>query len=106
NASIPTPQPVFGRFMFGAAGKAALATSITFISEAAFQLGVHTKLGLQKHIESVRNTRTISKQDMMHNDQTPRIDVDPETYEVRVDDVAITCEPAAVLPMAQRYYLF
>ncbi|WP_240419288.1 urease subunit alpha [Paenibacillus periandrae] len=105
NASIPTPQPVMSRPMFGAYGRA-LNQCITFVSQAAFDLGVHTQLGLQKRIEPVKNCRSITKKDMIHNGETPRIDVNPETYEVKVDGAAITCEPAKVLPMAQRYFLF
>ncbi|MCR8657605.1 urease subunit alpha [Paenibacillus endoradicis] len=106
NASIPTPQPVFGRSMFGSFGKAVAQGSFTFISQAAYQAGVHEQLGLQKKIAAVRNTRTISKKDMIHNSETPHIEVNPETYEVKVDGKHITCEPASILPMAQRYYLF
>ncbi|MUG71120.1 MULTISPECIES: urease subunit alpha [Paenibacillus] len=105
NASIPTPQPVFGRPMFGAFGMA-LKHSITFVSQAAFDAGVHKKLGLNKRVEPVKGCRTVKKKDMIHNDQTPSIEVDPETYEVKVDGASITCEPASVLPMAQRYFLF
>ncbi|MCS7460273.1 urease subunit alpha [Paenibacillus doosanensis] len=105
NASIPTPQPVFGRPMFGAFGKA-VRHCITFVSQAAFDKGVHKELGLQKRIEPVRNCRSVTKKDMIHNGETPRIEVNPETYEVKVDGEAITCEPAAELPMAQRYFLF
>ncbi|NHN30418.1 urease subunit alpha [Paenibacillus agricola] len=105
NASIPTPQPVMSRPMFGAYGRA-LNQCITFVSQAAFDLGVHTQLGLQKRIEPVKNCRTVTKKDMIHNGETPKIDVNPETYEVKVDGVAITCEPATVLPMAQLYFLF
>lgn len=105
NASIPTPQPVFGRPMFGSFGKA-LNHNITFISQAAFDLGVHKQLGLQKRIESVQNCRSVTKKDMIHNGETPKIEVNPETYEVKVDGEAITCEPASELPMAQRYFLF
>ena len=106
NASIPTPQPVYGRHMFGSYGRAVSSTSITFLSEAAYQSRVHEKLGLRKQIEPVRNCRKIGKKDMIHNDQTPTIEVNPETYEVKVDGSPVTCEPADVLPMAQRYYLF
>jgi urease subunit alpha len=106
NASIPTPQPVFGRHMFGSYGRALYGTSITFISDAAYRGGVHEKLRLQKHIEPIINTRMIGKKDMIHNDQTPHIEVNPETYEVRVDGELVTCEPAETLPMAQRYYMF
>ncbi|SFK77437.1 urease subunit alpha [Paenibacillus sp. 1_12] len=105
NASIPTPQPVMSRPMFGAYGRA-LNQSITFVSQAAFDFGVHTQLGLQKRIEPVKNCRSVTKKDMIHNGETPRIDVNPETYEVKVDGAIITCEPAKVLPMAQRYFLF
>ncbi|MBB3108211.1 urease subunit alpha [Paenibacillus phyllosphaerae] len=106
NASIPTPQPVFGRPMFGAFGKAVASSSITFVSQAAFDLGIKEKLGLAKRVEPIRGCRTVTKKDMIHNDATPKIEVDPETYEVKVDGVPATCEPADVLPMAQRYFLF
>ncbi|MFC4102737.1 urease subunit alpha [Paenibacillus xanthanilyticus] len=106
NASIPTPQPVFGRPMFGAFGKAIASSSITFVSQAAYDLGVKEKLGLAKRVEPIRGCRSITKKDMIHNDATPNIQVDPETYEVKVDGVPAVCEPAEVLPMAQRYFLF
>ncbi|MDQ3812374.1 MAG: urease subunit alpha [Armatimonadota bacterium] len=106
NASIPTPQPVYGRPMFGAFGAAISSTSLTFISDAAFENGIHRELGLRKRVAPVHNCRNIGKQDMIHNDQTPRIEVNPENYEVRVDGELITCEPAKVLPMAQRYFMF
>jgi urease subunit alpha len=106
NASIPTPQPVMGRPMFGAYGRSLYESSITFVSEAAFAGQIHQRFQLQKKIMPVRNCRAITKKDMIHNDATPRIDVNPETYEVKVDGAAITCEPATVLPMAQRYFLF
>jgi urease subunit alpha len=105
NASIPTPQPVMGRPMFGAFGRA-LNHCITFVSQAAFDRGVHSELGLQKRIEPIKNCRSVTKKDMIHNGETPRIDVNPETYEVKVDGTPITCEPAKELPMAQRYFLF
>jgi len=105
NASIPTPQPVFGRPMFGSFGKA-LNHCITFVSQAAFDKSVHKQLGLQKRVEPVKNCRSVTKRDMIHNGATPLIEVNPETYEVKVDGAAITCEPAEVLPMAQRYFLF
>ncbi|MGF9914714.1 urease subunit alpha [Paenibacillus ehimensis] len=105
NASIPTPQPVFGRPMFGAFGRA-LRHSITFVSQAAYDKGVHLELGLLKRIEPVRNCRGVTKKDMIHNGETPDIEVDPETYEVKVDGQPVTCEPVDVLPMAQRYFLF
>ncbi len=105
NASIPTPQPVHYRPMFGAFGKA-LATSVTFVSKAALKNPAVRKLELAKPLVAVKNTRKIGKRDMKNNDFLPRIDVDPETYEVRADGALLTCEPASVLPMAQRYFLF
>ncbi|CAE6357632.1 unnamed protein product [Rhizoctonia solani] len=106
NASIPTPQPVFGRTMFGGFGKAVEGTSVTFVSQAAYDLGIAQELGLRKRVEPVRSCRALTKKDMIHNDATPVIEVDPETYEVKVDGEPATCEPAEVLPMAQRYFLF
>jgi len=106
NASIPTPQPVWGRPMFAAFGKSPATSSITFVSQAAYEGGVKERLGLGKRVEPVRGCRSISKKDMIHNDATPRIEVDPETYRVTVDGEHVTCEPADVLPMAQRYFLF
>ena len=106
NASIPTPQPVFYRPMFGSFGGATAPTSITFISHAAATAGLGQKLGLKKRTAPVKNCRQIGKTDMIHNRATPKIDVDPETYEVRVDGELVTCEPAQVLPLAQRYFLF
>ena len=105
NASIPTPQPVHYRPMFGAFGRA-LASSVTFVSKAALKNPAVAKLGLLKPLVAVRNTRRIGKRDMKHNDALPRIDVDPQTYAVRADGELLTCEPAAVLPLAQRYFLF
>jgi urease subunit alpha len=105
NASIPTPQPVHYRPMFGAFGKA-LATSVTFVSKAALRNPAVRRLGLAKPLVAVANTRKIGKRDMKLNDALPRIDVDPETYAVRADGELLACEPAAVLPMAQRYFLF
>ena len=103
NASIPTPQPAHARPMFGAFGRALTASSITFVSEAGLSAG----LELAKPLVAVRNTRGgIGKAAMIHNAYTPRIEVDPETYEVRADGMLLTCEPALVLPMAQRYFLF
>jgi urease subunit alpha len=105
NASIPTPQPVHWRPMFGAyAG--GLKKSFTFLSQAAFDAGVHTRLGLAKTAIAVRGTRGLRKGDMIHNGATPHMEVDPETYEVRADGRLLVCEPAAVLPLAQRYFLF
>jgi urease subunit alpha len=106
NASIPTPQPVSYRPMFGSFGAAIAPTSISFLSEAAFNAGLPHRLGLKKLIAPVRNCRRIGKKDMIHNSATPNIEVDPETYEVRVDGNLITCGPARALPLAQRYFLF
>ncbi|OAS15327.1 urease subunit alpha [Paenibacillus oryzisoli] len=106
NASIPTPQPVFGRPMFAAFGKAVTQSSITFVSQAAYDNGIGERFGLQKRIEPVKGCRSISKRDMIHNHETPSIEVNPETYEVKVDGEAVTCEPATELPMAQLYFLF
>jgi urease subunit alpha len=105
NASIPTPQPVHYRYMFGAYG-GALATSVTFVSQAALKNPKIASLGLKKPLVTVRNTRNIGKQDMIHNDYRPKIEVDPETYQVKADGEILACEPAKVLPMAQRYFLF
>ena len=105
NASIPTPQPVHYRPMFGAFGRA-LRTSVTFVSHAALKNPAIASLGLARPLEPVKNTRTLGKKDMIHNDWLPKIEVDPETYEVRADGELLTCEPAKVLPMAQRYFLF
>jgi urease subunit alpha len=106
NASIPTPQPVIYRPMYGAYGKAVQSTSMTFISNAAFEAGVAEKLDLKKHIVVTKKCRGLTKRDMIHNDALPKIEVDAETYEVRADGLLLTCEPAKVLPMAQRYFLF
>jgi len=105
NASIPTPQPVRYRPMFGAFG-GGLKTSVTFVSQAGLVNPAVLNLKLNKPLEAVRGTRTVRKADMIHNNAQPRIDVDPETYLVRADGVALTCEPAEVLPLAQRYFLF
>ncbi len=106
NASIPTPQPVHYRPMFAAFGRALTRSRVTFVSQAAMEGGVAARLGLQSHMLAVAGTRKIGKRDMVLNDALPKIEVDPETYEVRADDELLTCEPAAVLPMAQRYFLF
>jgi urease subunit alpha len=106
NASIPTPQPVQMRPMFGSYGKAVGSTSLTFVSQAAHKAGIAAQLQLQKQVVPVSGTRKISKRDMKLNDLLPRMEVDPETYEVRADGELLTCEPATVLPMAQRYFLF
>jgi urease subunit alpha len=105
NASIPTPQPVHYRMMFGAFG-GGLKKSFTFVSQAAFDAGIAERLGLTKTVIPVKGTRKLTKADMVHNGATPRMQVDPETYEVRADGELLVCEPAAVLPMAQRYFLF
>ena len=106
NASIPTPQPVHMRPMFGSFGGAMAATCLTFVSQAARDRDIAAQLGLQKPTVAVSGTRQISKRDMKLNDYLPQMEVDPETYEVRADGELLTCEPATVLPMAQRYFLF
>ena len=106
NASIPTPGPVHYRPMFGAFGRALATTSLTFVSAAAVAAGLAGSLGVAKQLVAVAHTRDIGKADMVHNAATPRIEVDPETYEVRADGELLTCAPAEVLPMAQRYFLF
>ena len=106
NASIPTPQPVLTRPMFGSFGRAPFTTSLTFLSAAAVKAEVHRKLGLQKQVAPVTKCRGIGKRDMKLNDALPRIEVDPETYVVKADGQVLKCDPLAVLPMAQRYFLF
>ena len=106
NASIPTPQPVIYRPMFGAYGGALHRTSRTFLSKAALNAGIPGKLGLKKNAVAVNRCRGLTKRDMINNDALPRIEVDPDTYEVRADGQLLTCEAAQVLPMAQRYFLF
>jgi urease subunit alpha len=106
NASIPTPQPVHYRPMFGGFGGALAAGSLTFVSQAALAAGIGERLGLAKQLVAVQGIRTLSKADMVLNGYTPKMAVDPETYEVRADGVLLTCEPATRLPMAQRYFLF
>jgi urease subunit alpha len=106
NASIPTPQPVHYRPMFGGFGRAMAASAITFVSRAALEDGIGHRLGLTRQVVAVEGTRGIGKADMIHNSATPVIEVDPETYEVRADGELLTCEPAAELPLAQRYFLF
>ena len=106
NASIPTPQPVHYRNMFGAFGRALQATSVTFVSKAALQDDIGRQLGLSKRLVAVQGTRKLTKKDLIHNDATPKIEVDAQTYQVRADGQLLTCEPASVLPMAQRYFLF
>ncbi len=106
NASIPTPQPVHGRPMFGAFGGALKSSSITFVSNAAYKLGVAKKYGLQKIVAPVKGVRKVRKQHMVLNGYMPHMEIDTETYEVRADGQLLICEPAKVLPMAQRYFLF
>ncbi|MBM3091508.1 urease subunit alpha [Ensifer sp. T173] len=107
NASIPTPQPVHYRPMFGAYGKSRTNSSVTFVSQASLDGGLAARLGVAKQLVAVKNTRGgIGKASMIHNNLTPHVEVDPETYEVRADGELLTCEPATVLPMAQRYFLF
>ena len=107
NGSIPTPQPMHCGYMFGAYGKARTNSSVTFVSEASLDGGLAHKLGVDKQLLPVKNTRGgISKTSMVHNSATPEISVNPETYEVRADGEVLTCEPGDVLPMAQRYFLF
>ncbi|KAG1715097.1 Urease subunit alpha [Nymphon striatum] len=106
NASIPTPQPVYSRSMFGAFGRSLEHSSVTFVSAAAQADGVGARLGLAKQTIAVQNTRNIGKKDLLLNDATPDVEVDPETYEVRADGELLTCQPAEVLPMAQRYFMF
>jgi urease subunit alpha len=106
NASIPTPQPVHARRMFGALGGARHQTSVTFLSKAALAAGVGKRLRLQKKLVAVKGTRKLTKKDLIHNDLTPKMEVDPQSYEVRADGVLLTCEPAHELPLAQKYFLF
>ncbi|AVO56986.1 urease subunit alpha [Pseudomonas chlororaphis] len=106
NASIPTPQPVHYRPMFASYGGSRHATSLTFISQAALEAGVPQQLGLKKQIAVVKGCRDVQKTDLIHNDYLPDIEVDPQTYQVKADGVLLWCEPADVLPMAQRYFLF
>jgi len=106
NAAIPTPQPVLFRPMYAALGKAQYASSITFVSKAAYEAGIKEKLGLQKQVLPVFGIRELTKKDLKLNGETPSIEVDPQTFEVKVDGQLITCEPVDVVPMAQRYFLF
>tara|TARA_E500000075_G_scaffold6990_1_gene5677 strand:- start:2304 stop:3977 length:1674 start_codon:yes stop_codon:yes gene_type:complete len=106
NASIPTPQPVYSRTMFAGHGGALSSTSVTFVSQASLTKNLKGNLGLMKELLPVGGTRNIGKQNMVHNNALPKIDVDPETYEVRADGILLTCEPADELPMAQRYFLY
>jgi urease subunit alpha len=106
NASIPTPEPIISRPMFGAFGRALSSTCVTFVSQASLDREIPKKLGLQKRVAAVKNCRNVKKRDLKLNDYLPKIEVDPETYVVTADGVRLTCEPAIVLPMAQRYFLF
>jgi urease subunit alpha len=106
NASIPTPQPVHYRPMFGALGAAASATSVAFVSRAALEAGAGSRIGLSKRLVAVHGTRSVRKKDLVHNSYQPHIEVDSQTYEVRADGELLTCEPAKSLPMTQRYFLF
>ncbi len=107
NASIATPQPVHSRAMFGSLGGALAETCVTFVSAASLEDDIGARLGLRRRLVAASDTRGgIGKSSMIHNDAMPVIEVDPETYEVRADGVLLTCEPAEVLPMAQRYFLF
>jgi urease subunit alpha len=106
NASIPTPQPVHYRMMFGALGGARHQTSLTFLSKAAIEAGVPQQLKLRKMVSAVSNVRSVRKSSMILNDYLPQMEVDPQTYEVRADGQLLTCEPAKILPLAQRYFLF
>ena len=106
NASIPTPQPVHYRPMFGSLGGALSATNVTFLSAAGMAAGVGEKLGLKRRLVTVKNTRAIRKTDLVFNDALPVMEVDPQTYEVRADGQLLTATPATVLPLAQKYFLF
>ncbi|WP_188149420.1 urease subunit alpha [Teredinibacter waterburyi] len=106
NASIPTPQPVHYRHMFGAYGKACTGTSVSFVSQAALDAGIKGSYQLERRLVAVKNCRSVQKRDMVHNNYQPQMEVDPETYEVRADGQLLTCEPAETLPLAQRYFLF
>ena len=106
NASIPTPQPVYYRPMFVSFGLAPAKISMTFMSQASIDLGVPEKVGMTRMIGVCKNTRNIGKKDMIHNSWLPKVEVDAQTYEVRANGELLTCEPATVLPLAQRYCLF
>jgi urease subunit alpha len=106
NASIPTPQPVHHRPMFGSFGRVLQATSLTFMSHTAMQNDLGDQLGLRKRLSAVKNCRSVKKGDMVHNGYLPRMEIDPQTYRVRADGQLLTCDPATVLPMAQKYFLF
>ena len=106
NASIPTPQPVYSREMFGAFGRSLENSAVTFVSQASYENDIGNALELRKKIAPVKNTRNINKSNMVYNDLCPKVEVDPETYEVRANGEILTCEPASELPMAQRYFLY
>ena len=106
NASIPTPQPVHYRPMFGSFGGALARGSLTFVSQAGQRAGVGERYGLSKTLAAVQNIRSVGKKDMVHNAYAPHMEVDAQTYAVRADGVLLTCEPATSLPMTQRYFLF
>jgi urease subunit alpha len=106
NASIPTPQPVHYRPMFGSHAGARTAGALTFLSQAAVDAGMASRYGLRKPVAAVRGNRSVKKGDMVHNGLTPVMEIDAQTYAVRADGELLTCEPATVLPMAQRYFLF
>jgi len=106
NASIPTPQPVLMRPMFGSFGRATGGVSVAFVSQAAHHLRVGKNYGLTKRIEAVKGCRKLTKHDLKWNNALPQITVDPETYEVRADGELLTCQPAKILPLAQKYFLF
>jgi len=106
NASIPTPEPTVSRPMFGAFGRALSSTCVTFLSQASLDREIPKRLGLQRRVSTVKNIRSVKKRDLKLNDALPQIEVDPETYMVMADGVPLTCEPAIVLPLAQRYFLF
>ena len=105
-ASIPTPQPVHYRPMFGSFGGALTRNSLTFVSQAGLQVGIGARYGLAKTLSAVKNIRKVGKKDMVHNDYAPRMEVDAQTYAVRADGQLLVCEPATSLPMTQRYFLF
>jgi urease subunit alpha len=106
NASIPTPQPVHYRPMFGSFGGAIARGSLTFVSQAGLAAGVKEAFGLAKNLSAVKNIRDVRKGDLIHNGYLPKMEIDPQTYAVRADGQLLTCEAATVLPMAQRYFLF
>ena len=106
NASIPTPQPVHYRPMFGAYGAACRATSVTFVSQLSLDNGIASRYGLSRPLVAVRGCRSVKKTDLIHNNAMPMIEVDPQNYQVRADGELLWCEPAESLPMSQRYFLF